>query len=104
MLSSLSNTARVSSAVPQSDGGMRFAPTSPMVGGHAVTVGGGDCSTPTQSNAFDRFAGGIFVGREQAMSALQTALEHAISGRPRLVLVVGEPGIGKTRTAAELAN
>ncbi len=44
-----------------------------------------------------------FVGREQAMEVLRTALADATRGHGRLVLLVGEPGIGKTRTAAELA-
>ena len=37
------------------------------------------------------------------METLTTALEDAISGHGRLVMLVGEPGIGKTRTAQELA-
>jgi len=46
----------------------------------------------------------LFVGRQPELSALQAALEDAVSGRGRLVMLVGEPGIGKTRTAQELAN
>jgi predicted ATPase len=34
---------------------------------------------------------------------LRSALEEALSGQGRLVVVAGEPGIGKTRTAQELA-
>ena len=45
---------------------------------------------------------GVFVGREQAMGELRAALEHALAGRGQLVFLVGEPGIGKTRTAEEL--
>ncbi|HIM80021.1 MAG TPA: ATP-binding protein, partial [Dehalococcoidia bacterium] len=37
------------------------------------------------------------------MDDLQAALEDALSGRVRLVALSGEPGIGKTRTAQELA-
>ena len=37
------------------------------------------------------------------MGELRDALEDARSGRGRLVMLVGEPGIGKTRTAQELA-
>ncbi len=33
-----------------------------------------------------------------------TALEDAQDGRSRLFMLVGEPGIGKTRTAQELAT
>jgi len=38
------------------------------------------------------------------MDALKAALEDALSGRGRLTMLVGEPGIGKTRTAEELAS
>jgi DNA-binding winged helix-turn-helix (wHTH) protein/tetratricopeptide (TPR) repeat protein len=46
---------------------------------------------------------GVFVGREAAMTVLRAALADALAGRGRLVLLSGEPGIGKTRTADELA-
>ncbi len=35
---------------------------------------------------------------------MKACLEEALSGRGRLVTLVGEPGIGKTRTALELAT
>jgi len=38
------------------------------------------------------------------MAELTAALEDALSGHGRLVMLVGEPGIGKTRTAQELAS
>lgn len=44
-----------------------------------------------------------FVGRNPEMRVLRSALEEALSGKGRLVMLVGEPGIGKTRTAQELA-
>ena len=37
------------------------------------------------------------------MGELKAALDDALSGQGRLVMLVGEPGIGKTRTAQELA-
>ncbi len=46
---------------------------------------------------------GTFVGRQREMGELKAALEDAIAGRGRLVMLAGEPGIGKTRTAQELA-
>ena len=54
--------------------------------------------------ALDSLAGGVFVGRQREMSDLKAALEDSLSGRGRLVMLVGEPGIGKTRTAQELAT
>ncbi len=45
-----------------------------------------------------------FVGREREMGELNKALDEALSGQGRLVMLVGEPGIGKTRTAQELAS
>ena len=44
-----------------------------------------------------------FVGRQREMGELRTLLEEAITGRGRIVMLVGEPGIGKSRTAQELA-
>jgi class 3 adenylate cyclase/tetratricopeptide (TPR) repeat protein len=54
--------------------------------------------------SLDSLAGGVFVGRQQEMGEMKAALEDALSGRGRLVMLVGEPGIGKTRTAQELAT
>ena len=46
----------------------------------------------------------IFVGRQREVAELRSALEDALAGRGRLTMLVGEPGIGKTRTAEELAS
>src|SRR5262245_30308495 len=45
----------------------------------------------------------LFVGREAELGRLVRALDRAIAHDGRLVLLVGEPGIGKTRIARELA-
>ncbi len=47
--------------------------------------------------------GGEFVGRQQEMGKLKGVLEDALSGQGQVLMLVGEPGIGKTRTAQELA-
>jgi len=60
--------------------------------------------TAPRTNGEQGRAESLFVGRQPELGALQGALEHAVSGRGRLVMLVGEPGIGKTRTAQELAN
>jgi DNA-binding CsgD family transcriptional regulator len=45
-----------------------------------------------------------FVGRRDEMETLRTAFEQATAGRGRIVMLAGEPGIGKTRTAQVLAD
>jgi len=45
-----------------------------------------------------------FVGREALMTRLTATLEAALSGSLRGRLLVGEPGIGKTRVCTELAS
>ncbi len=50
-----------------------------------------------------RGVGGIFVGRRRgARNELVAGLDDAFAGRGRLFLLVGEPGIGKSRLADEL--
>ena len=46
----------------------------------------------------------VFVGRETELRQLQTAFDHALSGQGGLVMVVGEPGIGKTALVEQLAT
>ena len=45
-----------------------------------------------------------FVGRAVELAEVQAALDRATSGRGGLVLLRGEPGIGKSRLADELAS
>jgi predicted ATPase len=45
-----------------------------------------------------------YVGREELLGRLEQARRQAAAGRCQAVLLCGEPGIGKTRTAAEVAQ
>jgi len=45
-----------------------------------------------------------FVGREAELGQLQSAFDAATSGQGSLVMVVGEPGIGKTSLCEQLAT
>src|SRR5262249_55394872 len=47
--------------------------------------------------------GGFFVGREQELAPLLPGIEDASAGRTRLFLLAGEPGVGKSRLAEEVA-
>jgi predicted ATPase len=38
------------------------------------------------------------------MADLQAAMDLVVAGQGQLVMLAGEPGIGKTRTAQELAS
>ena len=55
-------------------------------------------------NPLDALARGIFVGREAEFGELRGELDEALAGHGRVLMLVGEPGIGKTRTAEELAT
>ncbi len=46
----------------------------------------------------------LFIGRLSEMGSLRTALDDAFAERGGLVMLVGEPGIGKTRIAEEFAR
>ncbi|MFP6567603.1 MAG: ATP-binding protein [Dehalococcoidia bacterium] len=45
-----------------------------------------------------------FVGRRQKLTELTNALDDAMPGTGRLVMLVGEPSIGKSRAAQELSS
>jgi DNA-binding SARP family transcriptional activator len=47
-------------------------------------------------------ARGIFVGRVNELADATAALDDALAGRGGLILLVGEPGIGKSRLSEEL--
>ena len=45
-----------------------------------------------------------FVGRERELARLERALREARSGRPKVVLITGEPGAGKSRLCHEFVE
>jgi len=45
-----------------------------------------------------------FVGRERELAQLDAAFADTLAGRGRLILISGEPGIGKTRLADEFSR
>jgi eukaryotic-like serine/threonine-protein kinase len=61
-------------------------------------------ASQSPAHALDRLASEVFVGREQEMDTLREQLEATFTGHGRTVLLTGEPGIGKTRTAMEFAT
>jgi DNA-binding SARP family transcriptional activator len=65
----------------------------------------GQTQTQTQTVAFRQARrSAAFVGRERELSELTEALHDATGGQGRLCLLTGEPGIGKSRLAEELAR
>jgi len=46
----------------------------------------------------------VFVGREAELRQLQSAFDGAMSGQGALMMVVGEPGIGKTALCEQLST
>jgi serine/threonine protein kinase len=51
----------------------------------------------SEGHVLERLARGVFVGREKELERLRKAFDEAFAGRGGLVMLVGEPGIGKTR-------
>jgi len=54
--------------------------------------------------SLDSMSGGVFVGRHREMDQLKATFEETLGGHGKMVALVGEPGIGKTHTAQELAT
>ena len=57
-----------------------------------LSAGGEAPHVSEEVNVLDSLAGGVFVGRQREMGELKAALEDALSGRGRMVTLVGEPG------------
>ena len=70
----------------------------PVDPGRGDTAREGTCEDPG-SVAWPSVATRAFVGRERDLEELKLVLDEAVSDRGSLVLLAGEPGIGKTRLA-----
>jgi tetratricopeptide (TPR) repeat protein len=57
-----------------------------------------EASTMTENPLYRK----VFVGREPELRQLQSAFDSAVSGQGALMMVVGEPGIGKTAICDQL--
>jgi hypothetical protein len=90
---------------PDPDPPVSGAPTGrvahPRNGGGGLSTApplGGDARLPSAS------ADGGFVGRERELGDLAAAWAGAVGGRPGMVLIAGEAGIGKTGLARAVAG
>ena len=63
-----------------------------------------DGTPPTSRAGLAMMTERPFVGRGHELEVLGRAWEQAIAGRRQIVLVHGEPGVGKTRVALEAAK
>ena len=46
----------------------------------------------------------VFVGRQQELVVLEAALDVALTGHGRIVMLAGEPGIGKSRIPMTISS
>jgi eukaryotic-like serine/threonine-protein kinase len=50
----------------------------------------------------DRLAAGVFVGRTEELDGMKAVIEDGLAGRGGTIVLIGEPGSGKTATAEQL--
>jgi DNA-binding SARP family transcriptional activator len=65
---------------------------------------GADAAIEELPRQLRRSAEGPFVGRDEELSLLQARWSLSLTGARQLVVLTGEPGVGKTRLAAEWAR
>ena len=63
-----------------------------------------EAAPPAQRAFFATRSGGAFVGRRAELERLREQFARAAAGECRLLLIDGEPGIGKTRLALQLMS
>jgi tetratricopeptide (TPR) repeat protein len=85
--------------------GHRFVRRPPGVDSQPVweLVWKGGARVPLPDGLLAAGVRGTFVGRDGELEHLLTSVDLVRSGERRVALLTGEPGIGKTRLAAELA-
>ena len=57
-----------------------------------------------QRSVIEGLRSDVFIVRQRELEGLETPLGDAISGRSRVVMLFGEPGIAKARTVQEFTN
>jgi ABC-type oligopeptide transport system substrate-binding subunit len=77
-------------------------PSAGLVGEALAAMDLSPGGSPQPRQALFGIARGRFVGREKELALCKAAWLDAASGHRQVVLIEGEPGIGKTRLAAEL--
>jgi tetratricopeptide (TPR) repeat protein len=70
----------------------------------AIEAGRTKREPPKEAAAENPLYRRVFVGREPELKQLQSAFDGAISGQGALMMVTGEPGIGKTALCEQLAT
>ena len=70
----------------------------------SISPGGFAEERSETAQALDRLSEGALLGRTREMKELRSAIDDAIAGRGRVVMVAGEAGIGKTRLATEIGS
>jgi predicted ATPase/predicted Ser/Thr protein kinase len=70
----------------------------------AIELGGKESEHVEEFSLLDRIVRGRMVGREREISQARQLWQNAKSGEGQLLLISGEPGIGKTRIMREIAT
>jgi tetratricopeptide (TPR) repeat protein len=70
----------------------------------AIEAGKVAKESPKEAPAENPLYRRVFIGREPELKQLQSAFDGAISGQGALMMVTGEPGIGKTALCEQLAT
>ncbi len=72
--------------------------------GYGIDADSSASTSAAGANPLDRLSSGVFVGREGEVERGRALFDESFAGQPRVLLLVGEPGIGKTRISEELTT